>query len=57
MSVGTIKRMSRLANKIPMARLIAIGIMNCAVVLVSKISGINPKEVVAVVINIGRNLL
>ena len=57
MSVGTIKRMSRLANKIPMARLIAIGIMNCAVVLVSKIKGIKPKEVVAVVINIGRNLL
>ncbi len=49
--------MSRLANKIPIARLIAIGIMNCAVVLVSKINGIKPKEVVAVVINIGRNLL
>ena len=49
--------MSTLANIIPMARLIAIGIMNCAVVLVSKIKGIKPKEVVAVVINIGRNLL
>ena len=45
-----------LANKIPTARLMARGLINWAVVLVSRIKGMSPREVVAVVRKIGRNL-
>lgn len=52
-NTGTMNRMSRLAKRMPVAKLMAIGIINCAVVLVSKIKGIRPSDVVAVVRKIG----
>ena len=56
-SAGTIKRITTLANKIPIARLTAIGIRNCALILRSNNMGASPSDVVAVVKNIARKRL
>lgn len=50
-------RIRILAKRIPTARLMAMGIMNWAVVLVSNIRGIKPRDVVIVVRKMGRKRL
>ena len=52
---GTSNKINALENTIPKARLMAIGIRNCAWMLVSEIIGKRPMNVVNVVIKIGLN--